>query len=217
MTTINSATAASNAAVTQNGTQASIGEEFNSFIKLLTVQVRNQDPLSPMDSTQFVQQLATFSSLEQQVRANDMLSTISATMSQMNALAASEWLSQPVSIETGWIPYVGETVTYSVNPPADADSTTLTIKDANGTEVWSETLTPGQETYQWDGRLNYDGHATKDNIYEFVIEHHRDGQLVSTQSPLLITRVTDVITEDGRLRVETTAGVTVDIGQIRKL
>lgn len=217
MTTVSGAAAATNQALISTGTKAGIGEEFNSFIKLLTAQVRNQDPLSPMDSTQFVQQLATFSSLEQHVRANAALASISAMMTQLNALAASEWLSQPVSIETGWIPYVGENVTYSVTPPDGTDATVLTIKDANGTTVWSETLAPGQPSYQWNGQLNYDGHASNGTMYQFVIETYRDGQLTGTQSPHLRTTVTDVITEEGRLRLETAAGVTVDIGQARKL
>lgn len=55
---------------------AGIGVEFNSFLRLLTAQVQNQDPLAPIDSTQFVEQLATFSSLEQQVNTNQTLSTI---------------------------------------------------------------------------------------------------------------------------------------------
>ncbi|MEZ5946734.1 MAG: flagellar hook capping FlgD N-terminal domain-containing protein [Hyphomonas sp.] len=70
MTTINSATSSgTTSGIASTATQPGIGEEFNSFIQLLTAQVRNQDPLSPMDSTQFVEQLATFSTLEQQVHA----------------------------------------------------------------------------------------------------------------------------------------------------
>ena len=60
-------TFASNNLSVDGSLQADIGEEFNSFIQLLTAQVRNQDPLAPLDSTQFVEQLATFSTLEQQV------------------------------------------------------------------------------------------------------------------------------------------------------
>lgn len=51
-------------------------EEFSQFLELLVAQVENQDPLEPLDSTAFVEQLATFSSLEQQVQTNDLLSSI---------------------------------------------------------------------------------------------------------------------------------------------
>ena len=56
---------------------ASIGEEFNNFLQLLTAQIKNQDPLSPLDSTQFVEQLATFSNLELQATTNQILEGIS--------------------------------------------------------------------------------------------------------------------------------------------
>ncbi|MEM6649158.1 MAG: flagellar hook capping FlgD N-terminal domain-containing protein [Pseudomonadota bacterium] len=56
--------------------QVETADEFNQFLQLLTAQVENQDPLQPLDSTQFVEQLATFSSLEEQVQTNDLLASI---------------------------------------------------------------------------------------------------------------------------------------------
>lgn len=53
-----------------------VGEEFTQFLELLTTQVQNQDPLEPLDSTAFVEQLATFSALEQQVQSNEYLKQI---------------------------------------------------------------------------------------------------------------------------------------------
>ena len=60
--------------------QAELSEEFTQFLSLLTAQVENQDPLSPLDSTAFVEQLATFSSLEQQVQTNSLLKDILAAV-----------------------------------------------------------------------------------------------------------------------------------------
>ena len=54
--------------------------DFDAFLSLLTAQVRHQDPLAPLDSTQFVEQLATFSSLEQQVTTNEHLEAIAAML-----------------------------------------------------------------------------------------------------------------------------------------
>ncbi|MGB3455977.1 MAG: flagellar hook capping FlgD N-terminal domain-containing protein [Litorimonas sp.] len=52
-------------------------EQFDTFLNLLTAQIRNQDPLAPLDSTQFVEQLATFSNLELQATTNQILEGIS--------------------------------------------------------------------------------------------------------------------------------------------
>jgi len=64
------------------------GEEFSTFLTLLTAQIRNQDPLAPLDSTQFVEQLATFSNLELQAKGNQTLEEIS------NLLASSVYGSR---------------------------------------------------------------------------------------------------------------------------
>jgi flagellar basal-body rod modification protein FlgD len=71
----------SNAAVT-NSSQTDITEQFTTFISLLTAQVQNQDPLSPLDSTQFVDQLATFSGLELQAVNNAILKDIALMLAQ---------------------------------------------------------------------------------------------------------------------------------------
>jgi len=58
------------------------GEEFTTFLTLLTAQIRNQDPLAPLDSTQFVEQLATFSNLELQAEGNQTLEDIALMLAQ---------------------------------------------------------------------------------------------------------------------------------------
>lgn len=65
-------------------------EEFNTFLTLLTAQIRNQDPLAPLDSTQFVEQLATFSSLELQAEGNQVLENIANMLAQNLYTAGSQ-------------------------------------------------------------------------------------------------------------------------------
>lgn len=84
-TTQTPAVESANAIQQQTSGLATTGDEFNNFLQLLTAQIRNQDPLEPLDSTQFVEQLATFSSLEQQVQSNSRLDTIAATLSDLYA------------------------------------------------------------------------------------------------------------------------------------
>lgn len=61
-------------------------EQFDTFLRLLTAQIENQDPLAPLDSTQFVQQLATFSGLELQATSNNTLNNIEALLTRQIAL-----------------------------------------------------------------------------------------------------------------------------------
>ena len=62
--------------------QQAVGEEFDTFLTLLTAQIKNQDPLAPLDSTQFVEQLATFSNLELQAKGNQVLEDIAQMLAQ---------------------------------------------------------------------------------------------------------------------------------------
>ena len=62
--------------------QSDVSEQFDTFLQLLTAQIRNQDPLAPLDSTQFVEQLATFSNLELQAQGNNTLEDIAAMLAQ---------------------------------------------------------------------------------------------------------------------------------------
>ncbi|MGV6820080.1 MAG: flagellar hook capping FlgD N-terminal domain-containing protein [Parvularcula sp.] len=77
---ISAAPSSASASASPISDNADLSSEFNQFLELLTTQVQNQDPFQPLDSTQFVEQLATFSALEQQVQSNDLLKKILTTL-----------------------------------------------------------------------------------------------------------------------------------------
>jgi flagellar hook assembly protein FlgD len=81
---------------TSQTTQQTTGADFSTFLTLLTAQIKNQDPLAPLDSTQFVEQLATFSNLELQAKGNQSLERITALLSrQIELLTPNEDLITP--------------------------------------------------------------------------------------------------------------------------
>src|SRR5579872_4398386 len=90
-----------------NGTQSSgdalgqLSSNFSTFLTLLTTQLKNQDPTSPMDSNQFTQQLVEFSQVEQQINTNSNLNTlITQGQTQIGAYATS-YLGKTVSVTNG--------------------------------------------------------------------------------------------------------------------
>ncbi|ABI77589.1 putative basal-body rod modification protein FlgD [Hyphomonas neptunium ATCC 15444] len=202
---------------TPQTTSTGIGSEYNSFIKLLTAQVRNQDPMSPMDSTQFVEQLATFSSLEQLVNSNTALSSIASMIGDLNGLMASQWLGEDVTFASSFMPYTGSEATFSYEAPEGATKSTLTVKDSEGNAVWTETLDADETVFSWDGQLTNGGTATKDEMYEFVIDYYEDNSFKGTAVPNVITKVTDIVSDGGTLRLGTASGLTVDLAQARRL
>jgi flagellar basal-body rod modification protein FlgD len=151
MTSINPISGANQGVPASSGASSGIGKEFNSFIKLLTAQVKNQDPLSPLDSTQFVEQLATFSALEQQVQTNSTLQGIAAGISQLQGMASALWAPGSNQPSASWLGYEGGDVTFSFDQPQGIDTATLIVRDASGQDISRTTLTPGAEAYAWDG------------------------------------------------------------------
>ncbi|MFD1342043.1 flagellar hook assembly protein FlgD [Litorisediminicola beolgyonensis] len=76
----------------------SLSADYESFLKLLTAQVANQDPLKPMDSTTFVSQLAQLSQVEQSIQTNDTLERISTALSSFGSMADVGLIGRSVSV-----------------------------------------------------------------------------------------------------------------------
>ena len=219
MSDVTSATGAQSAgtsATTASPTQQ-VGEEFTAFIRLLTAQVQNQDPLAPMDSTQFVEQLATFSTLEQQVRSNDSLDTISTMIGDLHSMLASDWLGQEVMVQSDWVPYAGETVKYALDAPENANGAVLTVQNAEGDVVWTETLDLDEATHTWNGETKSGITAASDELFKFNIDVYENGAHLGTLAPKVITKITDVANEDGTLRFGTASHLTADLSTVEKI
>ena len=196
--TTNTANTTSNGNAT--ATPQNFGQEFTSFIQLLTAQVRNQDPLSPMDSTQFVEQLATFS-----------------TLGDLHAIIASDWLGQKISVESSWVPYGGSEVEFTADIPDAADRAVLSVRNTDGDVVHTRSLKSKDDTYTWDGKLDGTGEEAADGIYQFSIDlFDEEGGYLGTMAPRIITTVTDVSTEDGETVLGTESHLTTDVSNARK-
>lgn len=198
-------------------TPDAFGEEFNSFIQLLTAQVQNQDPLEPMDSTQFVEQLATFSSLEQQVRSNEKLDSIASMIGQLHGAVAGEWLGTQVSVPSNRIQFDGDPIEIETNVPTAADTATFTIRDIAGELVWSETVKAGTSRLAWKGEQLSGSTAPTGQVYFMNVELSANGETLGSVTPRVITSVTDITSEQGQWRVATAAGVTADTKDARQL
>lgn len=212
-----SANTTSAAGQAASSAQARTGEEFNSFLKLLTAQIRNQDPLSPLDSTQFVEQLATFSTLEQQVGANTRLDSIAGIMNDLHTIIANDWLGQSVTVESSWVPYSGDPVTYEFERPENVDRAVLSIRGSDGSPQWSETLDLSDTTFTWDGRTSNGGQVDISSLNQFSIDLFENGAYIGTVAPLVHTTVTEFATEDGKVVLGTALNMPAELESVRKI
>ena len=156
MTTVNSSTDAQTAAQKTATASAQLNTNFDDFLKLLTTQLQNQDPLSPMDTAEFTNQLVMFSQVEQQLRGNDTLNKLLAMQTlNMTALGVS-FIGKDVEVAGTSFQSTGAgSVSMSYDMPADATKSTIRISDADGNTVYSQDgdETAGHHDFVWDGKV----------------------------------------------------------------
>ena len=110
------------------GSATKITSDFNTFLRMLTVQMQNQDPLNPIDSADYAVQLATFSGVEQQVRTNQLLADMQGKFSQLGMAEMASWIGKEARSPAP-VRYQGTPVTLSPNPAVGANRTVLVVKD----------------------------------------------------------------------------------------
>ncbi len=140
---------------------AQLSNNFDTFLTLLTTQLKNQDPTAPMDSNQFTQQLVEFSQVEQQINTNTNLNTlITQGQSQIGTYATS-YLGKSVSVTNGSAALSNGQANWTYTLATAASQALLTVSDANGKVVYAGTggTAQGANPFNWNGQDN-NGNAT---------------------------------------------------------
>ena len=168
-TTAPTASAASPTTPAPNA-MAQLSSNFDTFLQLLTTQLKNQDPTAPMDSNQFTQQLVQFSQVEQQINTNDNLKTLIGQGASQAGTFASAYLGKKVSVTNGNASLSGGSAIWTYNLGTAASTTALSITDAHGRTVYSapgETGS-GQHAFSWNGKDN-NGNTLADGTYKLTV------------------------------------------------
>jgi flagellar basal-body rod modification protein FlgD len=154
-TTTTNSTASTATAAGSASTQQLAGN-FNTFLTLLTTQLQNQDPLNPIDTNQFTQQLVEFASVEQQVDMNTNLQTLISLQQTNEAAAAMQYLGSNVTLSgSNATLAAGSPATWNLNSPSPATGN-VTITSSTGQVAFTGTvsLNAGAQTYSWNGQGN---------------------------------------------------------------
>jgi flagellar basal-body rod modification protein FlgD len=130
-----------------------LAANFTAFLQLLTTQLQNQNPLDPLDTNQFTQQLVQFAQVEQQLKSNSQLEALVKIAQAQEATTAVAFVGARVVIEgsTARLDAGGASWAFAVEKPASA---TVTITDKNGNVAYtgSFTVEPGTQMFTWDGK-----------------------------------------------------------------
>lgn len=147
-----------------------LAENYDTFLQLLTQQMQNQDPLNPMDSTQFVSQLVEFSSVEQQIAQNKNLETLIGLQYGSAYGAAASYLGRTATAVTDTAALSGGQAQWNYRMPEGAAAATLVVTDQNGKEVFrTEGETEkGLQSFSWNGK-NASGAELPDGLYRLKV------------------------------------------------
>lgn len=169
-------------AAAQPKSKATLSSDFETFLRLLTAQLENQDPLNPLESTDFVAQLAQFSAVEQQTRTNDQLGAILAALGGDGATRLGGWLGAEVETDQP-VRFDGAEIRLRAVEPEAAAGAALIVRDADGRQVARAPVDPEAETVVWNGRLS-DGADAPPGFYSFSIVRI-DAEGAATEAPAL--------------------------------
>jgi len=146
-----------------------IAGNFTTFLQLLTTQLQNQNPLDPLDTNQFTQQLVQFAQVEQQLKSNDQLATLVSLQQTAQQTQALGFVGTNVTVDGSTAQLTNSKASWSFNVPKPA-SATVTITNLTGQTVYSGSYTvqTGQQNFTWDGH-GTNGVQWPDGAYKITI------------------------------------------------
>jgi flagellar basal-body rod modification protein FlgD len=146
-----------------------LANNFTQFLQLLTTQLKNQNPLDPLDTNQFTQQLVQFAQVEQQLKSNTQLETLVSLQQATQATQALGYVGQTVALDGQTSKLSNNAAGWSFNSPKPATGT-VNIINSVGATVFTGTysLNSGIQNFVWDGRNN-SGVKQPDGDYKLSI------------------------------------------------
>jgi flagellar basal-body rod modification protein FlgD len=147
-----------------------LGSNFNDFLSLLTTQLQNQDPTSPMDANQFTSELVQFTGVQQEVATNTSLSQLIALQQTSQIEQSAGLVGKPVTVAASQITLQNGTgeLTYQAN---GGEQIGIAVVDAAGTPIADATMTAqaGTNSWSWNG-LDNNGNTVPDGAYRVAVE-----------------------------------------------
>ncbi len=181
-------------------TKAGLSSDFETFLNMLTAQARYQDPLEPLDSSQYAAQLAQFSMVEQQVQTNDMLTALVSQLGGASMTELAGWIGMEAR---SYAPahYRGEPITVVPQVADGAERAVLVIRDSTGEEVERRGIGTDGEPLDWTG-----AGGLAHGLYSFSTESYRANELLADLAMPSYRRIAEARFENGMVLLELAGG-----------
>lgn len=208
-------TVQSAASALQTSSTNALTSDFDTFLQLLTAQIQNQDPLEPADSTEFVAQLATFSSVEQQIQTNTLLESLIRETSSQSISDLASWVGMEVE-STGPVSFQNTPLTLAPKLALGADRAELVAVDMSGKEVARLPVSLSDDVYAWDGR-DENGLLLDAGTYQFRVENYVGDASLSSTPVSAYARVEEVRVSDGVGTLILEGGVDLAVADVTRI
>ncbi|MGL6211294.1 MAG: flagellar hook capping FlgD N-terminal domain-containing protein [Paracoccaceae bacterium] len=192
-----------------------ITSDYNTFLKMLTTQMQNQDPTNPIDSADYAVQLATFSGVEQQTQTNQLLAQMNTQFGMLGMAQLAGWVGQearaavPVYLD-------GAAITLSPNPAAVADRAVLVVKDSAGKLVSREDLPLSDAPYEWLG-ADAKGEPLPRGLYTLTLESYSGEELLGATAVESYARILEAQSGASGTTLLLAGGVKVPAAEVTAL
>lgn len=195
---------------------SAVSSDFETFIKMLTTQAKYQDPLEPLDSSEYAAQLAQFSMVEQQVLSNDLLTALTSQLGSSTMGQMAGWIGMEART-TAPVAFDSAPITISPKPPIGATEMELVIYTANGLEVGRNALPVSSDPVVWAG-VQQGRVPLAPGLYRFEIEStDADGASLPSTKAESYARIIEVQTLGLETRVVFEGGAEAPASSISAL
>jgi len=208
-----SAAAAASSTGVDKGT---IAGNFQTFLTLLTTQLKNQNPLDPLDTNQFTQQLVQFAQVEQQLKQNEQLTTLVSLEKTAAATTALAYVGQTVAFDGQTAALANNRANWSFQVPTAAN-VTVNVKSATGQSVYTGTfaMDSGTKSFVWDG-VDNNGVKWPDGNYTITVTA-KDSNGQSVAIPSEVEGIVDSVDLTKNPPVLSVGGQTFTLDKIKRV
>jgi flagellar basal-body rod modification protein FlgD len=205
------------AAATTDVASTQIAGNFNTFLQLLTTQLKNQNPLDPLDTNQFTQQLVSFAGVEQQINMNTQLKTMVALEQTAQATQALNFVGATVAVNGSSAQMVNSEAQWTYAPTSAANAT-FTITNSTGQTVFSQTglVQPGAQPFTWNG-IGNSGQQWPDGNYTLSVTAADPATGKSVAVPTQVNGVVDSVDLTQNPPMLSVGGQTFTVNQILRV
>lgn len=195
--------------------RSAINSDFDTFLKMLTTQLQNQDPLDPVDNSEYAVQLATFSGVEQQVKTNELLAGLGGQMGLSTMTDLARWVGKQARAEMPvW--FEGKAVTFTATPDPRADAAELVVKDATGKVVARDSVPRDGSRFEWNGKTSA-GTDLPTGKYSLSLESSAAGRVLATSPVESYGTVVEARNVGGKTVLVFTGGIEVQAERVTAL